>query len=61
MRCEGEVKQLTKQDLYKMLKDSIQNKDYEKIPGFDESKIPKIPGMKDFDISKLPIDFNKKA
>lgn len=44
-----------------MLKDSIQNKDYEKIPGFDESKIPKIPEMKDFDISKLPIDFNKKA
>lgn len=37
-----------------MVTDSIENKDYEKIPGFDKNKIPKIPGITDFDFSKLP-------
>ena len=42
-----------------MVRKSIENKDYEKIPSLDSSKIPKIPDLPDIDISKLPINFNK--
>jgi hypothetical protein len=34
------------------LKTSLENKEYEKIPGFDSNKIPNIPNLPDFDFSK---------
>jgi len=40
---------VTREEIYGILKKSIENKDYEKIPGFDN-----LPFPKDFDISKLP-------